>query len=173
MTDVGDVVTGAGGFQADVESLKSGGTNFVKLGDDFNDSVRRLVNGLAKLRAGEPTKDVAAKQKPPEEKSFGEQFWGSLTTLDSKSSAPPWGDDDLGEKFGVVYEGLRDGMYESMGHLAAKLEEVGKALTAMSKHHAENEDFNDALMKQHVENEQAWDDPYKGTFVQRKLGPVT
>ncbi|MFJ9850947.1 hypothetical protein [Streptomyces sp. NPDC101150] len=175
MTNSGDVVAGASGFQADVESLKVGGNDFVKLGDDFSDSVSRLVNGLAKLRAGEPTDEVKKTQKPPEEKSFGEQLWSSMTSLDSKSSAPPWGDDDLGEKFGVVYEGLRDGMYESMGHLAAKLEEIGKALTAMSKHHAENEDFNESLMKQHVENKQAWDDPYKqqGTLVRGKPGPAT
>ncbi|WP_078971575.1 SUKH-4 family immunity protein [Streptomyces chattanoogensis] len=68
-------MAGAGGFQTDVESLKTEGTNFVKLGDDFSDSVSRLVNGLAKLRAGEPTDDVKKKQKQPEEKSFGEQFW--------------------------------------------------------------------------------------------------
>ncbi|MFJ9418403.1 hypothetical protein ACIRPT_30255 [Streptomyces sp. NPDC101227] len=168
-------MAGAGGFQADVESLKAEGTSFVKLGDDFNDSVRRLVNGLAKLGAGSPTKDVAAKQEQPAEKSFGEQLWSSLTSLDSKDGAPPWGDDDLGEKFGVVYEGVRDGMYESMGHLSAKIEEIGKALTSMSKHHAENEDFNDSLMKQHVENQQAWDDPFKGqgTFTEGKIRPAS
>lgn len=69
------------------------------------------------------------------------------------------GDDDLGEKFGVVYEGVRDGMNESMGHLSSKLQEIGKALTSMSRNHAENEDFNDSLMKQHVDNPQAWQDP--------------
>ncbi|MFF4949958.1 hypothetical protein [Streptomyces chattanoogensis] len=154
-------MAGAGGFQTDVESLKTEGTNFVKLGDDFQDSVRRLMDGLSALGAGDPapSKEPQPSQPPPPQKSFGEQFWGGLTTLDSKAGAPPWGDDDLGEKFGVVYEGLRDGMYESMGHLSAKLEEIGKALTSMSKHHAENEDFNDSLMKQHVENQQAWKDP--------------
>lgn len=147
---------GAGGFQTDVESLKAEGTNFTKLGEDFYTSVARLMDGLSALGAGPPASGQQAQQP---EKSFGQQFWGGLTTFDSKDGAPPWGDDDIGEKFGVAYEGVRDGMYESMGHLSAKLQEIGKALTTMSKNHSENEDFNDALMKQHVENQQAWQDP--------------
>lgn len=147
---------GAGGFQTDVESLKAEGTNFTKLGEDFYASVTRLMDGLSALGAGPP----ASGQQPQQpEKSFGQQFWGGLTTFDSKDGAPPWGDDDIGEKFGVAYEGVRDGMYESMGHLSAKLQEIGKALTTMSKNHSENEDFNDALMKQHVDNQQKWQDP--------------
>ncbi|WP_066936762.1 hypothetical protein [Streptomyces sp. NBRC 110611] len=140
-----------------MESLKSEGTNFVKLGEDFYASVERLINGLHALGAGPPAQ--ADQQPPPEKKSFSEGFVSGLTTFASKADAPPWGDDDIGEKFGVVYEGVRDGMYESMGHLSSKLQEIGKALTSMSKNHAENEDFTDALMKQHVENEQAWSDP--------------
>ncbi|UQA95320.1 WXG100 family type VII secretion target [Streptomyces halobius] len=68
---------------------------------------------------------------------------------------PPWGDDDIGEKFGVVYEGLRDGMYESMGHLAARLQEIGGALKSMADNHQDGEDFNDSLMKRHVANAEA------------------
>ncbi|MFE0381067.1 hypothetical protein ACFW1M_37145 [Streptomyces inhibens] len=155
---MGDVV-GAGGFQTDVESLKAEGTSFVKLGEDFYTSVARLMDGLSALGAGPPSK--GDNQPPPPEKSFGQQFWSGLTTFDSKDGAPPWGDDDIGEKFGVAYEGVRDGMYESMGHLSSKLQEIGKALTSMSKNYAEGEDFSESLMKQHVENKQAWQDPTK------------
>jgi hypothetical protein len=52
---------------------------------------------------------------------------------------PPWGSDDLGEKFGVVYEGLRDGMRESMDSLATRLGEIGLKLRAMADNHAANE----------------------------------
>ncbi|UQA95492.1 hypothetical protein [Streptomyces halobius] len=156
---MGDVVGGAGGFQTDVESLKAEGTNFVKLGDDFYQSVVRLMNGLHALGAGPPADP--SNEKAPEEKSFGEQFWGGLTSFASKDGAPPWGDDEIGEKFGVVYEGVRDGMNESMGHLSSKLQEIGKALTSMSTNYAEGEDFSESLMKQHVENKQAWQDPTK------------
>jgi hypothetical protein len=153
-------VAGAGGFQTNVEGLKAEGTNFVNLGQDFYSSVARLMDGLHALGAGPPSN---GDEGPPEEKkSFGEQFVSGLTSFASKADAPPWGDDDIGEKFGVAYEGVRDGMYESMGHLSSKLQEIGKALTDMSKHHAENEDFNDSLMKQHVDNQQAWRDPTKG-----------
>ncbi|MFJ9413959.1 MULTISPECIES: WXG100 family type VII secretion target [unclassified Streptomyces] len=78
----------------------------------------------------------------------------ALTGLEGQDT-PPWGDDDIGEKFGVVYEGLRDGMYESMGHLAAKLQEIGGALNAMADNHQADEDFNESLMKQHVANAEA------------------
>ncbi|MFH8572774.1 hypothetical protein [Streptomyces sp. NPDC017993] len=77
-----------------------------------------------------------------------------LTGLEGQGT-PPWGDDDIGSKFGVVYEGLRDGMYESMGHLAAKLQEIGGALTTMGNNHEADEDFNDSLMKQHIANAEA------------------
>ncbi|MEU9487179.1 hypothetical protein AB0D83_26550 [Streptomyces decoyicus] len=149
-------MAGAGGFQTNVEGLKAEGTNFVKLGEDFSSSVARLMDGLHAQGAGPPSN---GQEKAPPDKSFGEQFMSGLTTFDSKDGAPPWGDDEIGEKFGVAYEGVRDGMYESMGHLSAKLQEIGKALTSMSRNHAENEDFNDSLMKQHVDNKQAWKDP--------------
>lgn len=168
---MGDVVGGAGGFQTDVESLKAEGTNFGKLGGDFYQSVVRLMNGLHELGAGPPADP--SKEKEPEEKSFGEQFWSGLTSFSSMDGAPPWGDDEIGEKFGVVYEGVRDGMNESMGHLSAKLKEIGKALTSISKNYAEGEDFNESLMKQHVENKQAWSDPTKSgqSTVIRTLQP--
>lgn len=152
-------MAGAGGFQTNVEGLKAEGTNFTKLGEDFYSSVARLMDGLHGLGAGPPSKGDDG--PPPPEKSFGQQFVSGLTSFASKADAPPWGDDEIGEKFGVVYEGVRDGMYESMGHLSSKLQEIGKALTDMSKNHAENEDFNDALIKQHVPNQQGWQDPTK------------
>ncbi|UJB42127.1 WXG100 family type VII secretion target [Streptomyces sp. A1-5] len=77
-----------------------------------------------------------------------------LTGLEG-TGTPPWGDDDIGSKFGVVYEGLRDGMYESMGHLAAKLQEIGGALNTMADNHDGNEDFTNSLMQQHVANAEA------------------
>ncbi|MER7987349.1 hypothetical protein ABTY53_17455 [Streptomyces noursei] len=83
-----------------------------------------------------------------------EKLKNGLTNLEG-SGTPPWGDDDIGSKFGVVYEGLRDGMYESMGHLAAKLQEIGGALTTMANNHESNEDFNHSLMQQHVANAEA------------------
>ncbi|MFB7633716.1 hypothetical protein ACFC0M_22625 [Streptomyces sp. NPDC056149] len=110
------------GLQADVPSLKSGGSAFTNIGERYQNAVEKLKNGLTDLEG----KDV-----------------------------PPWGDDDIGSKFGVVYEGLRDGMYESMGHLAAKLQEIGGGLNTMADNHEGNEDFTHALMQQHVANEEA------------------
>ncbi|MGW1788943.1 hypothetical protein ACWCO0_16335 [Streptomyces tubercidicus] len=162
-------MAGAGGFQTDVESLKAEGANIVKLGDDFASSVARLMDGLHKLNAGPPSN---GKEKAPPERSQGEQFLSGLLTFNSKNGAPPWGDDELGENFGVVYEGVRDGMYESMGHLVAKVQEIGKALKSMSKNHAENEDFNDSLMKQHVENKRAWQDPTVDPNVHTSITPA-
>ncbi|MFD7920477.1 hypothetical protein ACFV3R_14780 [Streptomyces sp. NPDC059740] len=155
---------GAGGFQANTESLKAEGENFVKLGEDFYQSVTRLMNGLSKLNAGPPADGSSRPQQP--QQSFGQQMWTGLTSFGGSPDEPPWGGDDIGEKFGVAYEGVRDGMYESMGHLSAKLQEIGKALSTMAKNHDENEDFNDALIKQHVDNQQAWQDPtaQQGTF---------
>lgn len=61
-----------------------------------------------------------------------------LTALE-QGDTPPWGDDDIGEKFGVVYEGLRDGMYESMASLAERLAGMGVAFTKMGLAHERNE----------------------------------
>ncbi|GAA4802469.1 hypothetical protein [Streptomyces ziwulingensis] len=68
-----------------------------------------------------------------------------LSGLEGGNGAtPPWGDDDIGEKFGVVYEGLRDGMYESMGSLAERLAGMGLAFTEMGVRHERNEGDEDA-----------------------------
>jgi hypothetical protein len=57
----------------------------------------------------------------------------------AKGDTPPWGDDDIGEKFGVVYEGLRDGMSQSMGSLAERIAGMGLAFTKMGVAHEQNE----------------------------------
>ncbi|KAB2975147.1 MULTISPECIES: hypothetical protein [unclassified Streptomyces] len=69
-----------------------------------------------------------------------------LTALE-KGDTPPWGDDDIGEKFGVVYEGLRDGMYESMGSLAERIAGMGVAFTKMGLAHEKNEAEQDAIWR--------------------------
>jgi len=76
--------------------------------------------------------------------SVGQDFKEAADRLKSRLEAlegaePPWGDDDLGEKFGVVYEGLRDGMQESMESLAQRLGEMGKKLQSMAANHEANE----------------------------------
>ncbi|MER7988087.1 hypothetical protein ABTY53_21245 [Streptomyces noursei] len=81
--------------------------------------------------------------------SLVDKLESALTSLEG-SDTPPWGDDDLGEKFGIVYEGLRDGMYESMAHLAKKLQEIGGGLTNMAKNHEADEESNDAMMQRHL-----------------------
>lgn len=83
-----------------------------------------------------------------------ETLRNGLTALE-QGDRPPWGGDDLGEKFGIVYEGLRDGMYESMGHLASELKRFGGALQQMGKNHEQGESFNEALLDQEVQNVQA------------------
>ncbi|MFE9024448.1 hypothetical protein ACFYNL_38690 [Streptomyces sp. NPDC007808] len=67
-----------------------------------------------------------------------------LTALE-KGDTLPWGDDDIGEKFGVVYEGLRDGMYESMASLAERLAGMGVAFGKMGVAHEQNEAEQDAI----------------------------
>lgn len=64
-------------------------------------------------------------------------------TLLEKGDTPPWGDDELGEKFGVVYEGLRDGMYESMFSLAERLAVMGVKLAEMGVRHEKAEQAED------------------------------
>ena len=69
-----------------------------------------------------------------------------LTHLEGGSGdTPPWGDDDIGEKFGVVYEGLRDGVYQSMGSLAERLAGMGIAFTRMGVAHEQNEANEQAI----------------------------
>ncbi|MFI5528019.1 hypothetical protein ACIA8O_05615 [Kitasatospora sp. NPDC051853] len=77
--------------------------------------------------------------------SMGEDFLAAVKNLSSrlealeKGDTPPWGDDDLGEKFGVVYEGLRDGMKESMQSLGERIGEIGQKLQGMAVAHENNE----------------------------------
>ncbi|GAA3043982.1 hypothetical protein GCM10020229_64070 [Kitasatospora albolonga] len=76
---------------------------------------------------------------------MGEDFLAAVKNLSSrlealeKGDTPPWGDDDLGEKFGVVYEGLRDGMKESMQSLGERIGEIGQKLQGMAAAHEANE----------------------------------
>ncbi|ELS56960.1 hypothetical protein [Streptomyces viridochromogenes] len=67
-----------------------------------------------------------------------------LTGLE-KGDTPPWGDDDIGEKFGVVYEGLRDGMYDSMASLAERIAGMGVAFGKMGVAHEQNEAEQEAI----------------------------
>ncbi|MGW2518492.1 hypothetical protein ACWC09_16020 [Streptomyces sp. NPDC001617] len=77
--------------------------------------------------------------------TVGQDFSKAVTALQNgltaleKGDTPPWGDDDIGEKFGVAYEGLRDGMYQSMGSLAERLAGMGVAFTKMGVAHEQNE----------------------------------
>lgn len=135
------------GFKTNPEMLKVEGKNFSEIGRDFYQATTRLKNGLAAQGDGGGGGGGAPKETTVS--SVAQDAWKGLTTLSDKEGTPPWGDDELGEKFGVVYEGLRDGMTDSMEHLATKLNEIGKALGRMAKNHAENEDFNDALIKEH------------------------
>lgn len=78
------------------------------------------------------------------------QGWGRATTALKdgltaleKGDTPPWGDDELGEKFGVVYEGLRDGMFESMASLAERIAGMGVKLADMGVRHEKAEAAED------------------------------
>ncbi|MFE3646659.1 hypothetical protein ACFXO2_02230 [Streptomyces sp. NPDC059152] len=98
---------------------------------------------IASLRKGGGDFDTIGKDY----QSLVDKLQTALTSLEGQDT-PPWGDDDLGGKFGVVYEGLRDGMYESMGHLATKLQDIGSGLNNMAENHEADESFNDSMMKQ-------------------------
>ncbi|GFE13211.1 hypothetical protein Sgleb_12580 [Streptomyces glebosus] len=102
-----------------------------------------LKADIASLRKGGGDFDTIGK----DHQGLVDKLQSALTSLEGEDT-PPWGDDDLGEKFGVVYEGLRDGMYESMGHLATKLQEIGGGLNNMAKNHEADENFNESMMKQ-------------------------
>ncbi|MFD8599255.1 hypothetical protein ACFV1L_30050 [Kitasatospora sp. NPDC059646] len=77
--------------------------------------------------------------------AVGQDFLAALQTLSGRlesleqGDTPPWGDDDLGEKFGIVYEGLRDGMKESMDSLGTRIGEIGEKLQGMATSHESNE----------------------------------
>lgn len=140
------------GFRSSPETLKAEGQNFSDIGREFYQATARLKNGLAAQGdggggGGEAPKDTSFA-------SVAQDAWKGMTTFSDKAGTPPWGDDELGEKFGVVYEGLRDGMTDSMEHLATKLNEIGKALERMAKNHEENEDFNEALVKEQTPENQ-------------------
>ncbi|WP_338673292.1 hypothetical protein V1460_09430 [Streptomyces sp. SCSIO 30461] len=86
----------------------------------------------------------------------GQEFAAATKALEAGLGAlegeqgdpPPWGDDDLGEKFGVVYEGLRDGMYQSMSSLAERLAGMGVAFTRMGVAHEQNEAEQDTIWRE-------------------------
>lgn len=83
--------------------------------------------------------------------NVGVDFAQAVTTLKAglgkleEGETPPWGDDDIGEKFGVVYEGLRDGMYDSMGSLAERIAGMGAAFARMGLAHEQNEAEQEAI----------------------------
>ncbi|MFJ9519650.1 hypothetical protein ACIRPK_15480 [Kitasatospora sp. NPDC101801] len=85
--------------------------------------------------------------------AVGEDFSAAVKDLSAKLEAlekgdtPPWGDDDLGEKFGVVYEGLRDGMKESMASLGTRIGEIGQKLQGMAAGHEANESATDGSFR--------------------------
>ncbi|WP_457030639.1 WXG100 family type VII secretion target [Kitasatospora sp. P5_F3] len=85
--------------------------------------------------------------------AVGDDFSAAVKDLSAKLEAlekgdtPPWGDDDLGEKFGVVYEGLRDGMKESMASLGTRIGEIGQKLQGMAASHEANESATDGSFR--------------------------
>ncbi|MFF0296854.1 WXG100 family type VII secretion target [Kitasatospora sp. NPDC004615] len=82
--------------------------------------------------------------------AVGQDFLAALQTLSGRlesleqGDTPPWGDDDLGEKFGIVYEGLRDGMKESMDSLGTRIGEIGGKLQSMADSHEATESQNES-----------------------------
>ncbi len=89
-----------------------------------------------------------------------------LNGIEGKSGkTPPWGDDEMGEHFGVVYEGLRDGMRESMPSLAQRIAGMGTKFTAMGVRHEKHETEEDAkyaaLTSQHEADGGAKVDAFK------------
>ncbi|MEU9111632.1 hypothetical protein AB0D04_07540 [Streptomyces sp. NPDC048483] len=111
--------------------LKVEGKNFSEIGRDFYQATTKLKNGLAAQGDGGGSGGEAPKETTFS--SVAQDAGKGLTTFSDKEGTPPWGDDELGEKSGVVYEDPRDGMTDSMEHLATKLNEIGKALERMAK----------------------------------------
>ncbi|MBT2529901.1 MULTISPECIES: hypothetical protein [Streptomyces] len=71
-------------------------------------------------------------------------FEGLNAIEKGSGKTPPWGDDEMGEYFGVVYEGLRDGMKDSMPSLAKRIAGMGMKFTAMGVRHEKHEQEEDA-----------------------------
>lgn len=71
----------------------------------------------------------------------------SLTQAGEGADRPPWGNDDIGSSFGALYEGFRQGMFESMTHLIDRIDDIGTGLKGMGDNHEVNESFNDSLIK--------------------------
>lgn len=72
-------------------------------------------------------------------------LFDGLNAIEKESGkTPPWGDDEMGEYFGVVYEGLRDGMKDSMPSLAKRIAGMGVKFTAMGVRHEKHELEEDA-----------------------------
>lgn len=87
-------------------------------------------------------------------KGVSTDFQSALTALQTNLQAagegadrPPWGNDDIGSSFGALYEGFRQGMFESMTHLIGRIDDIGTGLKGMGDNHEVNEDFNDSLVK--------------------------
>ncbi|GGX34701.1 hypothetical protein GCM10010353_57180 [Streptomyces chryseus] len=80
-------------------------------------------------------------------------FEGLNAIEEDSGKTPPWGDEEMGEHFGVVYEGLRDGMKDSMPSLAKRIAGMGLKFTTMGvnheKHEAEEDAKYAALTSQH------------------------
>ncbi|RKE23287.1 hypothetical protein [Streptomyces sp. TLI_171] len=104
--------------------------------------------------------------------AVGQDFLSALNTLSGRlesleqGDTPPWGDDDLGEKFGIVYEGLRDGMKESMDSLGTRMGEIGQKLQGM----ADNHEANESLTSQDIHTLEAREGEV-GTQVRALRGP--
>ncbi|MEV8312060.1 hypothetical protein AB0P36_33325 [Streptomyces flavidovirens] len=72
-------------------------------------------------------------------------LFDGLNAVEKESGkTPPWGDDEMGEHFGVVYEGLRDGMKNSMPSLAKRIAGMGVKFTQMGVRHEKHELEEDA-----------------------------
>ncbi|WP_353945096.1 hypothetical protein ABII15_28380 [Streptomyces sp. HUAS MG91] len=132
------------GIRTDTQSLAREGQNFQDLGSRFSAAAAALQNGLASVGACSPTSGGPAAPQQGQVEGFVQ----GLTSFADKANMPPWGDDEIGEKFGIAYEGLQTGMFESMNHLAQELTNIGGALSSMAKNHDENESFNEELIRQ-------------------------
>lgn len=74
--------------------------------------------------------------------SLAEEFGKATDSLSKGLEAlkEPWGDDDIGQYFGTVYTGARDGIVDSMNHLAEQLGKIGGGLQSMAASAAQTDD---------------------------------